>query len=123
MFDNLQLTGSERIIKRGDVGLVVNGTCNVDSCLLTSGEVDTLFSDRLGITVGQQIQIGLQTCLMDDVPVSLLVERPSKQNVLSDGRVADPGYLRARSRATSKHDFTLGTPHFAKERTQQRRFS
>lgn len=97
MEDNLRLTGSERIVEGGDVSLVVDGTCDVDSCLLTPGKVDTLFSDRLCITVRQQIQIGLETSLVDDIPVPFLVEWPSKQDILSDCRVADPRYLRAGS--------------------------
>ena len=115
----VQLTGSKRVIECGDISLMVDSTGNVDTSFLTAGKIDTLLSDRLGITVGQQVQIGLKTSLMNDVPVSFLVEGSSKEDVFSHSGIANPRHLRTRSRATSKHDLALRTSHLSEKRAEE----
>ena len=62
------------------------------------------FADLREVTVRKELQVRLKASIMDSLPVSLLVKRSPKGDVVADSSILYPSALRAiRDRALEPH--------------------
>ena len=77
-------------------------------------------SDFGHVTVGKQLEVSLETRVMDGLPVPLFVERLAEGNVLAHRCVLNPRALRTVRDSAVKPDGTCGAAHLADHALQQR---
>ena len=80
-------------------------------------------SDFGHVTVGKQLEVSLETRVMDGLPIPLFVERLAERDVLAHSRVLNPRALRTVGDCTVKLDGTCGAAHHADHALQQRRLA
>lgn len=90
---------------------------------MTAREIDALLSNLRELAIRQHLEICRQARVLDDLVVARLVEWLAKQDVLAEGRVANPRLLGAVGDRAAKDDLALGATHLAEERLQQRRLA
>mmetsp|Transcript_7771 Transcript_7771/g.14774 ORF Transcript_7771/g.14774 Transcript_7771/m.14774 type:complete len:424 (-) Transcript_7771:514-1785(-) len=71
----------------------VSGAGDRDPLLLPAAEVDASVADLGHVSVGQGVQVSLQSADVDDLPVAFLIKGLAKQDILSDALCTDPGRL------------------------------
>jgi hypothetical protein len=74
-------------VKNLNVGTAIDGSANVDTLLLTTRQGDATFADLSEVTVGEELQVGIQTRVVNGLPIPIRLERLTEANVLADGGI------------------------------------
>ena len=95
------------IVQQHDITTKVSSTSQVQTLALTTRQVDTTQTSLAHVTLRQDLQVQLQTTVMDDLGILLLIEGSTKQNVITQGQVLAPPVLRAVGDFASTAGLTL----------------
>jgi hypothetical protein len=74
-------------IENLNISTAVDGSTDVDTLLLTTGQGDTTFADLCEIAVGEELQVRIKARVGNHLPVPLGLERSTKTNIFTDGSV------------------------------------
>jgi len=70
-----------------NVSTIIDSSANVDTLLLTTGQGDTTFTHLCEVTVGEELQVGIQARVGNGLPIPVGIERLTEANVLADGGI------------------------------------
>jgi hypothetical protein len=115
--------GRQGIIQQHDITTKVSSTGQVQALALTTRQVDTTQASLAHVTLGQDLQVQLQTTVMDDLGIALLIKGSAKQDVITQGQVLAPPVLRAVGDLASTTGLTLLQLHVAKGSLDQGRLA
>lgn len=90
---DIGIEGRYGVIHQHDGPVRVHSSCETYSCFLTSGQIDTFFTNFCHVTSREDLQVSLELTHFDCLFVLLLVEREAEEDVISDGLVLDPWIL------------------------------
>ena len=92
-FADMRIDRRQRVVETHNVGVVVQRTRNVQALLLATRERHTALANLGQVTVLQQLQVRDKLSSLDAVPVPGLIKRLTKNNVVTERRILDPGRL------------------------------
>jgi len=94
VFANVTVDSTERIVQEIHVGIVVHSPSQTNSLLLTSGQVDSLFTNLGLVASGQHLNVRLQSAGINNPVVIDSIQAFAESDVVLQGGILDPGLLR-----------------------------